>query len=51
MIRPVVAQHGDMLVGLFYLSYALGGPGFAVPIGLFMAGVSVTAGLATWPAS
>lgn len=45
MIRPAVAQHSDMLVGLFYLSYALGGPGFSVPIGLFIAGVSVTAGV------
>lgn len=44
MIRPVVV-HSDLLVGLFYLSYALGGPGFSVPIGLFMAGVSVSAGL------
>ncbi len=45
MIRPNVVQHNDVLVGLFYLSYALGGPGFSVPIGLFMAGVSVTAGI------
>lgn len=46
MIRPEVVQHSDILVGLFFLSYALGGPGFSVPIGLFMAGVSVTAGIA-----
>ena len=45
MIRPVVAQHSEMLVGLFYLSYALGGPGFSIPIGLFIAGVSVAAGI------
>jgi hypothetical protein len=28
---------------LFYLQYALGGPGFSVPFGLLMAGVSIPA--------
>ena len=27
-----------------YLAFALGGPGFSVPMGLFLAGVSITAG-------
>jgi hypothetical protein len=26
---------------LYYFSYALGGPGFSVPMGLFIAGVSI----------
>jgi hypothetical protein len=31
------------LLGLYYFSYALGGPGFSIPMGLLMAGVSVPA--------
>ncbi|HTD55224.1 MAG TPA: hypothetical protein VK670_07565, partial [Silvibacterium sp.] len=35
----------SVLVGLYFLSYAFGGPGFSIPMGLLMAGVSVSAGL------
>jgi hypothetical protein len=45
MINPRVVQHPDALVALYHLSYAFGGPGFSIPMGLFMAGVSVPAGL------
>jgi hypothetical protein len=31
------------VIALYYLGYGLGGPGFAIPMGLLMAGVSVTA--------
>jgi hypothetical protein len=41
-IHPAVAPHAPVLLGLYYLSFALGGPGFSVPMGLLMAGVSVT---------
>src|SRR5260370_42319713 len=41
MIHPGVVQTPSVLLGLCYLSYAFGGPGFSVPMGLFMAGVSV----------
>jgi hypothetical protein len=41
MIHPSVLQTPSVLLGLYYLSYAFGGPGFSVPMGLFMAGVSV----------
>jgi len=41
MIHPSVVQAPSVLLGLYYLSYAFGGPGFSVPMGLFMAGVSV----------
>ncbi len=34
-----------MLLTLYYLSYAFGGPGFSIPMGLLMAGVSVPAAL------
>jgi hypothetical protein len=41
MIHPSVVQTPSVLLGLYYLSYAFGGPGFSVPMGLFIAGVSV----------
>jgi hypothetical protein len=43
MIHPDVAQQPSVLLGLYYLSYAFGGPGFSIPMGLLMAGVSVPA--------
>ncbi len=45
LIRPAVAANPQILVALNYLSYAFGGPGFSIPMGLLMAGVSITAGL------
>ena len=43
MVHPSVAQIPSVLLGLYYLAFAFGGPGFSVPMGLLMAGVSVTA--------
>jgi hypothetical protein len=43
MIHPGVAQDPSVLLGLYYLSYAFGGPGFSIPMGLLMAGVSIPA--------
>jgi hypothetical protein len=43
MLRPGVIQQPTVVLVLYYLGYALGGPGFSVPMGLLMAGVSVTA--------
>jgi len=45
LIRPAVAANPPILVALNYLSYAFGGPGFSIPMGLLMAGVSLSAGL------
>ena len=45
LIRPVIAQTPSSILALNYFSYALGGPGFSIPMGLLMAGVSVSAGL------
>lgn len=45
LIRPVIAQTPSSVLALNYFSYALGGPGFSIPMGLLMAGVSVSAGL------
>jgi hypothetical protein len=44
MLHPAVAGHAPTLLALYYLSFGLGGPGFSVPMGLFIAGVSVTSG-------
>jgi len=43
MIHPGVASQPSVLLGLYYLAYAFGGPGFSIPMGLLMAGVSVSA--------
>ncbi len=43
MTHPGVAQDPTLLQGLYYLSYAFGGPGFSVPMGLLLAGVCVPA--------
>src|SRR5260370_8926806 len=39
MIHPSVTQDVTLTTALYYLSYAFGGPGFSVPMGLLMAGV------------
>jgi hypothetical protein len=44
MLHPGVLEHAPLVLALYYIGYGLGGPGFSVPMGLFMAGVSVTAG-------
>jgi len=44
MSYPGVAQEPALLQGLYRLQFALGGPGFSVPLGLLIAGVSITAG-------
>jgi len=41
MAHPGVAQDEPLTVALYYFGYALGGPGYAVTFGLFLAGVSV----------
>ena len=52
MLRPAVLAHAPILLALNYFAYALGGPGFSIPMGLLMAGVSISAGikklLPTW---
>ena len=45
LIRPAVAANPPILVALNYLSYAFGGPGFSIPMGLLMAAVSISAGI------
>ncbi|HVR11414.1 MAG TPA: hypothetical protein VMW75_25440 [Thermoanaerobaculia bacterium] len=38
-----VAADASLLQGLYYLAFALGGPGYSMPLGILMAGVSVPA--------
>jgi hypothetical protein len=46
MAHPSIAQAAPVVRALHALSFAFGGPGFTVPLGLLLAGVSVAAGLA-----
>lgn len=43
MIHPGVAQDATLTTALYYLSYAFGGPGFSVPMGLLIVGVCIPA--------
>ena len=45
MTHPGIAQDVTLTQALYYLQYALGGPGFSVPLGLLMAGVCVPAAI------
>lgn len=42
-LRPGIVDQPSVVLALYYLGFGLGGPGFSVPMGLLMAGVSVTA--------
>jgi hypothetical protein len=43
MIHPAVAAQPAALLGLYYVAYAFGGPGFSIPMGLLIAGISIPA--------
>ncbi len=43
MIHTAILQNPPVVLALYYLAYAAGGPGFSIPMGLLMAGVSVSA--------
>jgi hypothetical protein len=44
MAYPGIAQDGAVVRALYYLTYAFGGVGYSVPLGLLIAGVSISAG-------
>jgi len=46
MAYPGISQDAAVLRALYYVVYAVGGVGYSVPLGILMAGVSVSAGLA-----
>jgi hypothetical protein len=41
MARPAISHDAVVTEALYYIGYGMGGPGFSVPLGIFMAGVSV----------
>jgi hypothetical protein len=43
LARPGIATDGTLAQGLYYLVFATGGPGYSVPLGLLIAGISVPA--------
>jgi len=43
MCHPGVAQDTALINALYFLAYALGGPGFSVPFGLLLAGICIPA--------
>lgn len=44
MAYPGIAQDGSLIRGLYYMAFAVGGVGYSVPLGLLIAGVSISAG-------
>ncbi len=44
MVQSGIAQDATLTRALYYLSFSFGGPGFSVPMGLMLAGISVVAG-------
>ena len=45
MSYPDISQNPTLLHALYRISFGIGGPGFSVPFGVFIAGVAVTSGL------
>jgi len=45
MAYPGIAQDPSVTRTLYYLSFAIGGVGYSMPLGLLIAGVSITSGL------
>jgi hypothetical protein len=43
MAYPGIAQDAGVLRALYYLVFIFGGPGFSVPLGLLLAGISIPA--------
>jgi hypothetical protein len=43
--QPSLAESQDLVRALHLLAFALGGPGYVVPMGLLLAGIAVTGGL------
>jgi hypothetical protein len=45
MAYPGIAQEGPVIHSLYYVAFAFGGVGYSVPLGLLIAGLSVSGGL------
>jgi hypothetical protein len=46
MTLPTVNSNTAILAPLYFISYAFGGPGFSIPMGLLIAGIAVTSAFA-----
>jgi hypothetical protein len=44
MTYPGIAQDAPLTQAIYRISFGIGGPGFSVPFGILLAGVSITAG-------
>lgn len=42
---PAVAGNASVIPALYYIGFAIGGPGYSVPLGLLIAGIAVSGGL------
>jgi hypothetical protein len=45
LAQPGIADDAGLTRALYFLIFSTGGPGYSVPLGLLMAGISVTAGM------
>jgi hypothetical protein len=45
MANPAVSGNASVIPALYYLGFAIGGAGYSVPLGLLIAGISVSGGL------
>jgi hypothetical protein len=43
--QPGLADNAEVVRALYFLLFAAGGPGYSVPLGLLIAGISITAGM------
>jgi hypothetical protein len=48
MAYPGMAQDTSVIRSLYYMVFAIGGVGYSVPLGIFFAGVSISAGFAKY---
>jgi hypothetical protein len=44
LAQPGIAANSELTRALYYMIFAIGGPGYSVPVGLLFAGISVSAG-------
>jgi hypothetical protein len=42
MVHPSVSPYPGVVIALYYIGYGLGGPGFSIPMGLLIAGITIT---------
>jgi len=43
LVQPDISKNGELTLPLYFLQFAFGGPGYSVPIGIFIAAISISA--------